>query len=197
MPLRFSALVILLLSVTTFAAERDILDIAKEHPLGITVNNVPAKYGDPDLAKAIDSLGDIPHPWTVPKTIELFQQEIVAWQRKLQHQRDIKSDYMWDGWEREQKRCGYLATLLAASRDPRAAVVLGEDFGTPDLPGWFEVMTGLLHYFVYDPRYRQLPAEERRPVVSTNLIPIWNREVKLWWELNKKDLEAAATAPEK
>jgi len=71
-----------LLSSQAHSGERDILDMAKERPLGITVNGIPAKYGDPDLAAAVDGLAIIPHPWTVPKMIELFHKETSAWLHK-------------------------------------------------------------------------------------------------------------------
>jgi hypothetical protein len=179
------------------AVERDILDIAKERPLGTIVNGKPARYGDYDLGKAVDGLADIPHPWTVPKIAELFEKETTAWLLKLQHARKIKGEDMWNGWENKRKRCGYLATLLAASRDPRAALVLGKSLENPDSPGDIEAITGLLHYFVNDPRYHQLPADKDEPLASTNLIPIFDRMVRQWWKLNKEDLEASAKASSK
>jgi hypothetical protein len=65
----FLSLFIVLLPVAASAAERDILEIAKERPPKVFVNGVP---GDPKLAAAVDALADIPHPWTVPTIIEVF-----------------------------------------------------------------------------------------------------------------------------
>lgn len=179
-------------------AERDIMEIAKERPLNVTVNGVPAKYGDPTLDAAVDALGDIPRPWTVPKIIEVFNAETAAWLRKFQAQIDKKSEQMWEGSDREEKRCGYLATLLAASRDPRAAVVLGAALDNrPEFPGAICVFDGLYYYFVRDPAYRQLPTETFAPYFSTNLFPEEMRRVEQWWALNKEELKASTKVPSK
>src|SRR3954464_12428887 len=63
------SLFIVLLPVAASAGERDILEIARERPPKVFVNGVP---GDPKLAAAVDALADIPHPWTVPTIIEVF-----------------------------------------------------------------------------------------------------------------------------
>lgn len=187
----------MLLAAASSAAERDILEIAKEHPLRISVNGVPANYGDPQLAAAVDALVDIPRPWTVPAIIDVFGKESSAWLRKLQAQIDKKSEVMWEGWEKESKRCGHLATLLAASRDPRAALVLGKALDRPDFPGGIRVVEGLYNYFLPDPRYHQIHLEHHGPEASTNLYPEMTRRVRLWWTMNKEDLEASAKAEAK
>lgn len=190
-PILFSLLLVLR-QVAASGAERDILEIAKERPMNVTVNGVPAKYGDPNLAAAVDALGDIPRPWTVPKIIKAFNEESAAWLRKLQAQIDKKSDQMWEGWDRESTRCGHLATLLASSRDPRAAVVLGGALDNrPEFPGGIRVIDGLYNYFVRDPKYRQLPPETFAPYVSTNFFPEEMRRVKQWWALNEEELKAS------
>jgi hypothetical protein len=171
-------------TTTLVAAEKDILEIARAHSFDVIDGN----------ANLASVLADIPHPWSVPKIIDLFQKNSTTWLAKLQHQWDIKSEDMWDGWQNEEKRCGYLATLLALSRDPRAAVVLGKSIEDPDCPGYLEAMVGLLNNFVGDSRYHQLPAENGDPEAS---IQIWDREVKAWWKLNKADLEVSIKASTK
>ena len=179
-------------------AERDILEIAKERPLNVTVNGVPAQYGDPNLAAAVGALVDIPHPWTVPKMIAVFDKESAVWLRKLQAQIDKKSDQMWEGWERESERCGHLATLLASSRDPRAALVLGGALDNrPEFPGGIRVIEGLYRYFLPDRRYRQLPPEKTEIRVYTNVYIEMSRQVKQWWTINKEELKASAKAQSK
>ena len=185
----FSLFLILLAVDASAAAERDIMEIARERPLHITVNGDPAKYGDPNLAAAVDALEDIPQPWTVPAIIEVFDKESSAWLRKLQAQVDKGSDQMWEGWEKESKRCGHLATLLAASRDPRAALVLGQALENPQSPGGVRVLEGLFHYFLPDPRYHQIHLEVHGPQAYTNFYPEMGRRVRLWWTMNKEDLE--------
>jgi hypothetical protein len=46
--------------------ERDILEMAKDRSLNVIVGGTPARYGDPELAIAVDALAGVPHPWTVP-----------------------------------------------------------------------------------------------------------------------------------
>jgi len=184
--------VFIALTAASCATERDILEIAKEHPLGISFNGVPAQYGDPDLAKAVDALADIPHPWTVPIIIEAFEKESSAWLRKLKTQVDEKNNQMWDGWRNEQDRCGHLATLLTASRDPRAAVALGQTLNTPMFPGELQVVTGLYRYVLGDPRFQRLPPTG--PEFSTDFFVKESRDVKLWWKINKDAVVALAKA---
>jgi hypothetical protein len=197
------SLFLVLQQVTASGAERDILEIVKEHPLNATVNGVPAKYGDPYLAAAVDALGDIPRPWTVPKIIEIFRSESDEWLRKLQAKIDRKSDQMWKGLEPAGKRCGHLATLLASSGDPRAAVVLGSvldnpQFDNPQFPLTVRgsVIKGLSDYFLRDPRYHQLPKPDGPPRLIMVVDPEISR-VKQWWAINKEDLKASTEAQSK
>jgi hypothetical protein len=174
------------------AAERDILEIAEERPPNDLVGGNPKQYGDPDLEKAVHALADIPHPWTVPTFIELFRRETSSWLQKLQGQIDKKSDQMWEGWRNERDRCGYLATVLAASRDPRAAMELGKALDTPSFPGATQAVIGLNQYFLPDPKYHRL--ERMGPIATTNILPYWEREVRQWWNLNKDYLAVSAKA---
>ena len=149
-------------AVAAPAMEADILETAEGRPLGILVDGKPAKYGDPQLADAVDALSDISRPWTVPKIIGLFKRDTSEWLRKFEKAKAEKADRMWKGSEQEAKRCGQLATILAASRDRRAAVVLGEAMdNVPEFPGLEKVMIGLYDYFLPDPRYQRLPRISR------------------------------------
>jgi hypothetical protein len=76
-------------------AEPDILDLAKQKPLQISVDGKQAKFGDPQLAEAIEVLTDLPRPRTVPATIKIFEQESRVWLRKLKQLEDEKNPQMW------------------------------------------------------------------------------------------------------
>jgi hypothetical protein len=175
--------------ITAPGAESDILDLAKRKPLQITVDDKPAKFGDPRLAEAIEALTDLPRPCTVPATIKIFEQESHVWLRKLKQREDEKNPQMWAGWEQEAERCGHFATLLAASRDPRAAVALCRTLDNPTFPGGIRVrvIDGLYNYFLSDARFHKVPPEHTGVYAGdfTQIV----RQVKKWWALNKSDLE--------
>jgi hypothetical protein len=158
---------LLLLTVGTltplraWAEERDILDSLKGHELGILVQDpqshqfVSVKYGDPHLAKAEQILSDIPRPWTVPKMIDTFKKEREEWRRKIAAlPPDKESIQLHIQWE---DRCESLARVLAASRDPRAAVALAEAFEKSSGPEQVSEMEAMFYYFVSD-YYYGLPA---------------------------------------
>jgi len=106
--------------------EPDILEFAERHPLGFSTSAGPAKYGDPELAKAVERLTDIPRPWTVPRILVLFEEIKQSWDT---HDQDGKA------FERYRQRSGDLARVLASSRDPRAALALGRAMETSNFPG--------------------------------------------------------------
>jgi hypothetical protein len=171
--------------LVTPTQEQDILEIARANPLNVTVNGTLAKYGDPDLAAAVQGLDAIPHPWTVPKMIELFQKETNEFLDKTKQKSSV--DPLTAEWKEQQ--CGYLATILAASRDPRACIVLMNSFESSQssyFPGAMKVITGLRSYFVSNPHYHRLPRKE--PGAASNLIPLWISDVKEWWKLNKEEV---------
>jgi len=191
-PLRLGAIIVVCGSAAP-AGEPDIMDLAKRNPLQISVDGKPARFGDPQLAQAVDALVDLPHPWTVPGIIKLFEQESDLWIRKLKQRRDEHNPHLWEGSREESKRCGHLATLLASSRDSRSAVALCRtiDQETTFIDG-IRVFEGVYHYFARDERYKQVAPEHTGTFFTMNFYPEMIRHVKKWWALNKSDLEATA-----
>ena len=177
------------------AEEEDILEIAQRHPLHIISSAGPVKYGDPDLDDAVAGLSDIPHPWTVSKIIAAFEDERREWAQKMELRERGANSFTEAQYEEECKRLRRLAMLLAASRDPRAAVALEKAY---DEKPHFEflkgrVMRGLYSYFLSDPRYRSLPKEEEDTEVRfySNFLPEMNRRVLAWRKLNDEELKKA------
>jgi hypothetical protein len=117
--------------------ERDILEIAAERPLEVSVAGTPARFGDPELAMAVDRMSDVPRPWTVPRIAALFDSGSGAWLGKLTEVLGRGDSLMWSTADAERERLGDLARVLASSRDARAAVVLGRTLDNEDHPaGW-------------------------------------------------------------
>jgi hypothetical protein len=163
---------LLMLQVCLRADEADILTTAEAHPLGVVTSAGKAKYGDPDVDAAVEALADIPHPWTVPKMLDLFE----------------KSD-----WRKNEARQARLATILAASRDPRVVPVLikAMDYDSTEIR--LRARMGLYYYFLFDKRFHEIPLDEdSTPKFYTNFIPEMDRRVRAWWELNKEKLTATA-----
>lgn len=173
-----------ILQLKTLGEEQDILDIVKEHPSNMTENGIRPKYGVPDLAEAVEGLATIPHPWTVPKMIGLFRKETSEYLQQLQQSMTS------DGWEKNERRCGCLASVLAASHDPRAAVELSHALETRNFPAYHTIIKVLYYNFLSDSRYRQLPPHKGGESF-TNILWVWERDVKEWWELNENDLTSA------
>src|SRR5207247_454792 len=116
------------------AEEQDILKAVLKNPLGITTDGKPAKYGDPNLDMAVKGLSDISQPWTVPKLAKIFNSESSEWVRKIKQLITEKKNQMWASSSDEDRRIAHLARVLAASRDPRAALTLGNVLKTEDFP---------------------------------------------------------------
>ena len=108
------------------AAEIDIIEQAKANPRHESVQQPDgtykeSKYGDQQLAEAETFLSPShPRPWTVAHAIEWF------------HKADDRSRI-------------HIIRLLAASRDPRAALVLGAAL---DSKLSLAAGDGLVHYFL-------------------------------------------------
>ena len=201
-PVKQSALFLLLTAVMltplrVWSDEQDILTSLKGHELGFQVQDpqshrlVPAKYGDPHLVRAEQDLSDIPRPWTVPKMIDIFKKEREEWRRKIAAlPPGSESTQLWMKW---QDRCESLARVLAASRDPRAAVALGEAFEKWS-PEQASEMEAMFYYFVSD-YYYGLPANAKeRKWESGNLLELTIPATKRWWNDNKARLEKEAVA---
>lgn len=185
-----------------YSEESDILDSLRGHELGIEVQDpqssrfVSVKYGDPGLARAEENLSDIPRPWTVPKMIGIFKKESRAWPQRilaLPQQTDADAQEMQRQWLRESKRCRYLARVLAASRDPRAAVALGDTLDTeyPDKTG---VISALFDYFVQDMYYGLPPEKTAKGLESMNRLDYTIPAATRWWNDNKARLKEEAAA---
>jgi hypothetical protein len=166
---RFAAVAFALTPHLT-AQEPDIMELVQVNPLNITTSAGKPKYGDPDLDEAVYALADIPRPWTVPKIIEAFNHS------------------PWD-----EERRSHLATLLAASRDPRAAVILIKALEYHSTAIVHHSRTGLYYYFLPDARYRRLPPDPKEQGIHfyTNFIPEMDRRVRAWWALNKDDITSS------
>lgn len=189
---------LLLLALAPLAApaqERDILDAAAERPAGISSNNQPVRFGDPDLDSAEITLRDyLPRPWTTTRIHALF---LAAYTRlgEAQKQANVSSqDRVTDEWTALVEQLG---SILAASRDPRAALALGRVIESPDrLMVTCRLASTYMTYFLGDTSYQSPPAEAPVPRAFNGCIEFPQR-VHAWWLLNQQEVErraAAATA---
>jgi hypothetical protein len=169
--------------------ERDILDAALERA-GTTGSHE-------DLDAAARALRDgLPRPWTVPVVLKLYESATARWTGKMQVARDTRSTQMWPESDAELLIIEHLGTLLAASRDPRAVLVLGRQLEAPDTGlvrggGW--LADNLYRYVLNDPGYPQLPAPDR-PMAFTNALPYMGEQSKRWWEMTRAEVERRAAA---
>jgi hypothetical protein len=140
--------------------EPDILELAASNP---RVTQVQAPdgtyrtplYGDPDLERAESALHDIPRPWTVS--------------RMLKHYRDTRS----------VERKVLLLGVLAASRDPRAAVALGETLHDEELDLRVAATLGIVDYFFED----RFGGADLQGMMT---------DADEWWQANEARLRAEA-----
>jgi hypothetical protein len=128
--MRVLLIIVLLLcsSLVAVAQELDILELAARQPRGVKLvypdgtYRIP-KFGDPDLEQAEKELADYPRPWTLSK--------VLAWYREADAGK-ARANLLW---------------VLAASRDPRAALALGEALYDESLEVRWAATYGLLEYF--------------------------------------------------
>lgn len=109
--------------------EPDILALAERNPLGEQVQAPDGtyrtpRYGDAALEQAEIVLRDTPRPWTVSRMLRRFREAESAEERAL------------------------ILRVLAASRDPRAAVVLGETLHDDALDVRVAATLGIADYFL-------------------------------------------------
>jgi len=180
-------------------AERDILDAVLERSQASACPGSGVSYGDPalDAAERVLRLG-IPRPWTVPVMLSLYESATAGWLERMRQTRKSGLNQMWEGSDEERLLIDHLVAILAASRDPRAAVSLFRELGFPDFPGRSRTVLGLYEYFVSDPSYRQLPRRDR-PIFSTNVLPLMQDDAQTWWDMNRGEIERRAavfTTPE-
>jgi RNA polymerase sigma factor (sigma-70 family) len=144
--------------------DEDILKYADRFALKVLVSDPPGtplrrpRYGDVDLEKAEKELAHIPRPWTLAKIITIYKEE-------------LKKPPL------QQKHRYHLQHVLAASRDPRAAVLLGEalEGDHPDLGA----MEALRYYFIH-------------PLAGQGGTEAQIEAVLKWWQANEKRLRAEA-----
>jgi len=167
------------------AQEPDILELVKVNPLTTSAGN--PKYGVPDLDQAVDALADIPRPWTVPKIIEAFNNS--PWMQDFR----LHGAGGVSGWGKDAERQSHMATLLAASRDPRAAPILIKALEYPSTTIVSHARQGLYYCFLPDARYHRLPPDPEKEGIHfyTNFIPEMDRQVRAWWALNKDELTSS------
>ncbi len=122
-------LIALSLTASTLAGEDDILDYAAAHPLHTQLSQpnhiwLKPNYDDDVLEQAAEFLAPTyPRPWTVSR--------LLTWYRA----------------SKEDAISAHLLRVLAASRDPRAALVLGEAIRSGSPPLRFAGCYGLRDYF--------------------------------------------------
>ena len=171
------------------AEEKDILDIVKENPSRDPGRHVAIEYGgDTWLEIAVHGLGGVGRPWTYSKIIDLYHEQLSQRSKMIQDRSSLEKK---EEFEKVEKQCGYLATLLAASRDPRAAIELMKSWHRPGVYGFVEasIDNGLHRYFVDDTKYKQSPM---RRIASTNIGPELDEQLRNWWKLNREEIEVAA-----
>ena len=85
---------------------------------------VHAKYQHFEVDEAVAALSDVSRPWTVEKMLTLYSQE------------------------KDPKRKSRILWILAASRDPRAAIILGQDLKHDALTCRVAATYGIMHFFM-------------------------------------------------
>ncbi|NNF01032.1 MAG: HEAT repeat domain-containing protein [Pyrinomonadaceae bacterium] len=110
-----------------------------------------AEYGDFELDDAINNLNGYSKPWNIGKLIEWYSQA-----------------------ENEETRVSFLR-VLAASKDPRAAVILGSLLEDRTLKTRVAALYGLMYYFL--------------PSVVGGGTEAHFLYVRKWWEVNKDQIK--------
>jgi hypothetical protein len=151
--------IVLTVSGASSAQEADILDFAAKHPLGTVIINPDGtfrhpKFGDHRLERAVEELNKYPRPWTVSKAL--------AWYVEAEDGK-IRAHWLW---------------VLAASRDPRAALALGNALNDDSLDVRVAATYGLLDYFM---RVVESGGTEQHMIA-----------VKEWWEKNRERIQTEA-----
>jgi hypothetical protein len=171
------------------AQESDILDAALAHPFGTTVNGAPVRFGDPDLDSAELALHDfLPRPWTVNTIRPLFEAAMARAERLLGQEDALDAGTA----DEADALTTHLGRILAASRDPRAALSLDRALHSQRLLGSCSLASGLLGAFPTDAAYQALPP--RGQIESGNLCPLMLEDALRWIELNRPQLETRVAA---
>ena len=154
---------VVIFAATAFAQERDILDFAAKNPRASQVQKTDGtwrtpKYGDYDLEQAVEKLKNYSQPFTVPKVIS------------------------WYSEAKDGKIRAALLRVLAVSRDPRAALVLGSSLKDDSLDVRVAATYGLMDYFL--------------PSLVGGGTEQHMFAVQEWWEKNRERLEKEAKCVE-
>ena len=150
---------IVVLGLVVSAQEPDILDSAEKNPRYSQVQNPDGtwrtpKYGDHALEKAVDKLEGYARPFTAVI--------VISWYLK----------------SKDPKIRASLLRVLAASRDPRAAVVLGNSLKDDALDVRMAATYALMDYF-------------SSPIVDGGTEQHM-LTVQAWWKNNRERLEQEA-----
>ena len=150
-------------STITFAQERDILDFAAKNPRASQVQNPDGtrrtpKYGDYELEEAVEQLKNYSQPFTVQKVIS------------------------WYSEAKDAKIRTSLLRVLAVSRDPRAALVLGNSLKDDSLDVRVAATYGLMDYFML--------------TAISGGTEGHMAAAQEWWEKNRERLEKEAKCGE-
>ncbi len=152
----FHIIILLLVFCVASFAQEDILDFAAKHSRNSKVQNPDGtwrtpKYGDYKLEKAVEELQKHKRPWTVSRVLK------------------------WYGKAKDAKLRANLLRVLAASKDSRAAIALGNALEDKSLDVRLSAVYGLTDYFV---EIDYCCGTEQAFFVA-----------KEWWEKNKKRLD--------
>ena len=146
-------------AMQTGPTEPDLLDqIAKQPPKASRQDEngqfVHAKYQHFEVDEAVAALSDVPRPWSVERMLHLYTQE------------------------RDPKRKAHILWVLAASRDPRAGLILGQDLTASDLVVRVAATYGLMDFFMDGP--------------VTGGTEQHMSAAQKWWKANRQQLESTA-----
>ncbi len=150
---------VVIFAATASAQEHDILDFAAKNSLMQQVQNPDGtwrtpKYGDYQLERAVEQLKDYSLPFTVPK--------VISWYKEA----------------KDKKIRAALLRVLAASGDPRAALILGNSLKDEASDVIIAAADGLRDYFIL---VGVCCGSEQQMI-----------QVQEWWEKNRERLEKEA-----
>jgi hypothetical protein len=191
---RFTTFLLLsIAAVTARAQERDILDSVLERPQTIVIYQTAVRFADAGLDSAERSLHDVlPRPWTLSRILPLFE---AAATREADPQPPTANpaDRVQDEWVALVE---HLGAVLAASRDPRAALALDRLIRGPDSMVKCRIIESFLMYFNAEPGYRRPQPEQSADVRPrfVNICTIRTEQYNKWWNLNREEVERRAVA---
>jgi hypothetical protein len=175
--------VVALTVVAVHAQDVDILDAVLQNPRDTTVNGVPVRFGDPDLDAAELALHDLlPRPWTVGRLVPLFEAAAAQTGRAFESDADPRA------YEESSALMRHLGSVLAASRDARAAAALGLVLEGERFPAMCPLAMALRSYFGTGAGYQPLP-EPPGIRAFTNACPYEMDRARRWFQLNRRELE--------